>query len=76
MACTQCGTYGVEGICSMCYGDPDHNTDGLLKDFMRYQDERASEEMWWLTELESIHGDNSENEEIPDDILKELLEDD
>lgn len=41
MACSQCGSFGVDGICSMCYGDIDHNTDGFY---------RAEMERQWLEE--------------------------
>ena len=48
MACSSCGLDGVTGSCSMCYGDPDHNTDGeyrrYIEDSQRQQEERRQEE--------------------------------
>jgi hypothetical protein len=34
MACSSCGLEGVSGTCSMCYGDPDHNTDGMYRRYL------------------------------------------
>lgn len=34
MSCSQCGASGVNGICSMCYGDIDYNTDNFYEEFM------------------------------------------
>lgn len=48
MACNSCGLSGVEGTCSMCYGDPYHNTDGeyrrWIEEEQRRQDERRQQE--------------------------------
>lgn len=41
MACRSCGMEGVDGICSMCYGDPWHNTDG---EYLRWIEEQARQE--------------------------------
>lgn len=57
MACTCCGLEGVEGTCSMCYGDPDHNTDGeyrrMLEEDQRRQDEDRQEREHWEREAEA-----------------------
>lgn len=34
MACSSCGIEGVNGICSMCYGDIDHGSDGLYREWL------------------------------------------
>lgn len=41
MACSMCGLEGVEGTCSMCYGDPYHNTDG---EYLKYLEALALQE--------------------------------
>ena len=44
MACKSCGMEGVDGICSMCYGDPWHNTDGeYLRQLYQAQREMLEE---------------------------------
>ena len=37
MSCTQCWTYWVDWICSMCYWDIDHNTDWFYRQWAEEQ---------------------------------------
>lgn len=37
MACVCCGLEGVDGVCSMCEGDPNHNTDGEYEHWLEQQ---------------------------------------
>jgi hypothetical protein len=46
MACTQCGSIGVNGICSMCYGDIDHNYDGFYRKWAEEQMQREEEQKY------------------------------
>ena len=39
MACSSCGIEGVNGVCSMCQGDPGANTDGLYLAWMQQQED-------------------------------------
>ena len=43
--CSQCGISILNGqrTCSMCYGDPDHGTDGYYRDEMERQDREEQE---------------------------------
>ena len=44
--CTQCGSPIPNGqkICSMCYGDPDHGSDGYYRQYLEQQERRQQEE--------------------------------
>ncbi len=44
MSCSQCGVGGVDGICSVCYGNPYHNTDGYYLQMIE-DEERAAQEL-------------------------------
>ena len=45
MACTSCGLGGVTGTCSMCYGDPDHNTDGEYRAWLEHAAQENQQEI-------------------------------
>ena len=51
-SCSQCGSSvpDGQGICSMCYGDPGHGSDGYYQEWLETQAQEAemrmAEEEW------------------------------
>ena len=41
-SCTQCGVTIPDGqtTCSMCYGDVEHGTDGIYRDWLEQMDQQ------------------------------------
>lgn len=68
MACRACGLPGVDGTCSMCYGDPYHNTDGEYLAWLQDEEEKENERQYQESLNEEYSTELWVNDELlPDD---------
>lgn len=56
--CTNCGSPIPKGqgrLCSMCYGDPDHGSDGYYLEYLEAQDREAERKQQQQQEQQEEH---------------------